>query len=305
LGYFDSWFLWKPGSTKPLERTWPVVRALRRERLDLAILLPNSFRSALAAWLTGAKRCIGYGRDGRNWLLTDRLKPRKSGRGFVPTPIIDYYLELAYHLGCPREPYRMELVTSAADEQAADRVWRARGLCGAQRIVVINPGAAFGSAKCWPTSYFGELARKLGGIPGMGVLVLCGPQETSLARDIVKRAGRDTVHSLADAAVSIGLSKACVRRAQLMITTDSGPRHFAGAFGVPVVTLFGPTHIEWTETYFANAVHLQKKVPCGPCQLRECPLDHRCMKQLTPDEVFDSAMKLLNRAEAQRPRKIA
>jgi heptosyltransferase-2 len=80
-----------------------------------------------------------------------------------------------------------------------------------------------------------------------------------------------------------------------MITTDSGPRHFAAAFDVPVITLFGPTHIEWSETYFSKAVHLQKRVPCGPCQLRTCPLDHRCMRELRPEEVFESARYLLDR----------
>jgi heptosyltransferase-2 len=88
---------------------------------------------------------------------------------------------------------------------------------------------------------------------------------------------------------------ACVRRADLLVTTDSGPRHFAAAFGTPVVTLFGPTHIEWTETYFDQAVHIQEKVPCGPCQKRVCPLDHRCMRDLSPDRVYAEVERLLNR----------
>src|SRR5207249_12004211 len=100
---------------------------------------------------------------------------------------------------------------------------------------------------------------------------------------------------LADVPLSLGLTKACVRRADLLVTTDSGPRHFAAAFDRPVVTLYGPTHIAWTETYYPGAVDLQKKVACGPCQLRVCPLDHRCMKELTPDEVFAAAERLLDR----------
>src|SRR5438132_1566632 len=95
--------------------------------------------------------------------------------------------------------------------------------------------------------------------------------------------------------LTLGLSKALVRRCSLLITTDSGPRHFAAAFNRPVVTLFGPTHIAWTETYHPKAIHLQKQVPCGPCQLRVCPLDHRCMNELTPSEVFAAAAELLAR----------
>jgi heptosyltransferase-2 len=93
--------------------------------------------------------------------------------------------------------------------------------------------------------------------------------------------------------LSLGLSKACVRRADLLITTDSGPRHFAAAFDRLVITLFGPTHIAWTETYHAKAVHLQKQVDCGPCQRRVCPLDHRCMRGLLPAEVVAAATELL------------
>src|SRR5205807_8165272 len=124
-------------------------------------------------------------------------------------------------------------------------------------------------------------------------VVLCGPSERELSRQIATLADRPDVSSLADERLSLGLTKALVRRAALLITTDSGPRHFAAAFDRPVVTLFGPTHIAWTETYYARAIHLQKAVPCGPCQLRTCPLDHRCMKLLMPAEVFEAAVSLL------------
>src|SRR4029077_1153891 len=106
--------------------------------------------------------------------------------------------------------------------------------------------------------------------------------------------------SLADHAVSLGLTKACIRRSDLLITTDSGPRPFATTFNGHVVTLFGPTHIDWTKTYHPLGIDLQKKVDCGPCQLRTCPLDHRCMKLLTPLEVFTAAQDLLARRMPQR-----
>src|SRR5207302_3717988 len=120
-------------------------------------------------------------------------------------------------------------------------------------------------------------------------------------RRIARLAARRTVHALAEEPLSLGLTKALVRRASLLVTTDSGPRHFAAAFDRPVVTLFGPTHIAWTETYFAKAINLQKKVPCGPCQLRVCPLDHRCMKELSPAEVFAAVHDLMARAQRGQP----
>ncbi len=89
-------------------------------------------------------------------------------------------------------------------------------------------------------------------------------------------------------------SKASVRRASLLVTTDSGPRHFAGPFGTPVLALFGPTHIGWTRTYHPLAVHLQHPVPCGPCQRPVCPEGHhRCMTELEPAVVFRAAARLL------------
>jgi heptosyltransferase-2 len=278
---------------------WPIAAArLRYERPDLTVVFPNSFRTGLVAWLGGSRRIVGYRRYGRGWMLSTALEPIRDNSGTLkPTPIIDAYNALARSVGCPDPGYRMELFTTTEDELAADAVWRHSGLGAFAEVVCLNPGAAFGSAKCWDVEYFVHLAQDLADLRGSGVLVLCGPQEAALSRNIARLAKRPAVHSLADVApkLSLGLSKTCVRRADLLITTDSGPRHFAAAFDRPVITLFGPTHIPWTDTHYRKAVHLQKKVDCGPCQLRVCPLDHRCMKLLRPGEVHAAAAQLLMR----------
>jgi heptosyltransferase-2 len=281
-----------------------VARQLRRCRIDTVVLLSNTFRSALTARLGGCRRRIGYARYGRSLLLTDALQPLRDERGRLqPSPVLDAYNRLVECAGCPRAPRSMELFTTVADERAADMVWHAARLDDYTEVICLNPGAAFGAAKHWPSSYFSTLARRLANERGSAILVLCGPKERELATEIAAKADDPRVHSLADLTVprladgpslSLGLTKACVRRADLLVTTDSGPRHFAAAFDRPVVTLFGPTHIEWTETYHPRAVHLQKRVECGPCQKRVCPLDHRCMTLLTPDEVFAAAEGLLH-----------
>ena len=126
------------------------------------------------------------------------------------------------------------------------------------------------------------------------MLVLCGPAERDPAREIVRLAGHPAVVSLAEQPLSLGLSKACVRRAALLITTDSGPRHFAAAFQTPVITLFGPTHIAWTRTNHPQAIHLFHPVPCGPCQKPVCPEGHhRCMRELSPEQVLQAALRFL------------
>jgi heptosyltransferase II len=278
-------------------RRWPAaVARLRRYAPDLAILFPNSLRAALVAWLGRCRRRVGYARSDRSFLLTEPHEPVRDARGKLrPSPVILAYNRLVETVGCTATSCRMELFTTRRDEGAADTVWQQAGLTPHADVVCLNPGAAFGSAKCWPSESFATLARQLVDQRGSHVLILCGPGERELARQIATRAGRAAVHSLADYPLSLGLTKACVRRADLLITTDSGPRHFAAAFDRPVVTLFGPTHIAWTETYHPKAIHLQKSVDCGPCQLRTCPLDHRCMRLLTPAEVFDAATELLAR----------
>jgi heptosyltransferase-2 len=280
----------------PADGIFQVARGLRRQRIDLAVLLSNSFRTALMAWLGRCRRRVGYARYGRSPLLTDALQEVRDARGRrVPSPALDAYNRLAEAAGCPPPGTRLELSTTAADEAGAGEAWRRAGFDTYAEVVCLNPGGAFGSAKHWPDAYFAELARRLADERGSGVLVLCGPAERGSARAIAAGAGRPAVHALADLAerLSLGLTKACVRRADLLVTTDSGPRHFAAAFDRPVVTLFGPTHIAWTETYHPRAVHLLKQVECGPCQRRVCPLDHRCMRGLAPAEVFEAAARLL------------
>jgi heptosyltransferase-2 len=282
-----------------------VAQALRSRRIHLAVVFANSLRSALTVWLGGCGRRIGYSRYGRSPLLTDALAPVCDATGrIIPSPIIDAYNLLAVKAGCPPPSCRMEQFTTPADERAAERVWRQACLTGFAEVVCLNPGAAFGAAKHWPAPYFAQLARELAEKRDCGVLVLCGPSERDMAREISRVAAHPAVHALVDytlpskpdgPSISLGLTKALIRRCNLIVSTDSGPRHIASAFNRPVVALFGPTHIAWTDTHYDAEVQLQKRVECGPCQRRVCPLDHRCMNELLPGEVLIAACDLLDR----------
>jgi heptosyltransferase-2 len=296
--WFDEWIQYNQRSKRPEERTLAVLRRLRRGRFDLALLLPNSFRSALLARLAGIPRRLGYERHGRGALLTDVLHHPLDGEGRrLPTPIVETYLKLARHLGCSVESTRLELATTPADESAADRAWTELGLDADRPVVCLNTGGAFGPAKNWPTGHFAALARRLVEDSGAAVLVLCGPAERENAQAIVAASAHERVVSLADQTLGIGLTKACIRRAALLITTDSGPRHFATAFDTPVLTLFGPTHIAWTRTGHPLAWHVKYPVPCGPCQRPSCPEGHhKCMRDLTPESVFRIARRVVARS---------
>jgi len=277
-----------------------VSRQMRREGFDLAMLLTNSFRTALIAWAGGADRRVGFAREMRSWLLTDALTPKPRNQ---PHPAIDEYLRLAQYLGSPvpkspaalKAARRMQLATSPAHEQRYARFLKRSGYSrNSTGIVCLNPGGAFGAAKHWPSSSFAELGRLIADRYDKLVVVLCGPAERGIAREIVHEANHPQVVGFSAEQLSLGLTKEAVRRADLLITTDSGPRHFAAPFEVPVVTLFGPTHIAWSETFYDKAVHLQLAVDCGPCQQRICPLGHhRCMRELRVDRVLQAAGKLI------------
>jgi heptosyltransferase-2 len=273
--WFDDQIGFDPRSKQADERFTAVVPRLRAERPDLAVLFPNSFRSALLAWLSGARRRVGYARGGRGLLLTDRLEPIRDERGnFAPSPIVDSYLGLSRRLGCPDDGPRIELFTTSEDETAADRAWVRLGLSRSRPVVCLNTGGAFGPAKSWPEEHFAKLAVELVDRANVSVLVVCGPGEREASRSIVSQARRPEIVSLADEPLGIGLTKACIRRSALLITTDSGPRHFATGFDVPALTLFGPTRINWTLTYHPKALHVHHPVPCGPCQKPRCPEQH-------------------------------
>lgn len=285
--WLDEQIFYKPGAKDSDQRAWSLVRKLRARQLDAVVLFPNSLSTGLLAWSSGARERIGYVRYGRGPLLTTKLYHPRKGRQWLPTPGIDAYLQLAYAMGCEWESPRMEVGTTEQDETAADAVWRKLHLPPGDQVVVLNSGGAFGAAKLWPTEYFAELAQKLAKERGLAVLVNCGPSEKAIAAEIARRAGHPRVVSLAEEDVPIGLTKACIRRSRLLVTTDSGPRFFGVAFGVPTVSLFGPTHITWSRTHAEHEICLAKEVPCGPCMKRVCPLGHhRCLRDLTVDTVL-------------------
>jgi len=275
-------------------RRGAIIRRMRAEPYDLAILLRNTLRSALIAWRGGARRRVGYVRYGRGLFLTDRLyPPRRNGR-VVPEPMVDYYLRLAETVGCPAESRKLELHTTPADEAAADRVWQNLGLRTDGRVIALNSSGAYGAAKLWPVEHFGLLARRIVGQWKHDVLVMCGPNERVMARDIVRHSGTGRVFSMADQAISIGLLKACLARVRMMVSTDSGPRHVAAAMGRPVVTLFGPMLPVWCENPTQRAANLYLDLDCIGCHKRVCPLGHhRCMRDLTVDMVYHEMVRLM------------
>jgi heptosyltransferase II len=306
----EQWFFDPRAKDRSLHAR-AIARRMRAEAFDMAVLLTNSLRTAWVAWRGAARERIGLVRYGRGPLLTGRLYPRRVGRRIAPRPMVESYLELARAAGCGDESPRLELATVEADERSADEVFQRLGLRGDGRVVAINSSGAYGGSKLWPAERFAELARRIVAQLDHDVLVVCGPKERDLARQIVAKgvgslysgaaAAKKTpdpfmrrVVSMADQPMDLGTAKACIRRCRLMISTDSGPRHVAAALGLPVVTLFGPILPIWSDNPTQRAVSLVADLDCIGCGKRVCPLGHhRCMNDLTVDRVYAAAAGLL------------
>ena len=130
---------------------------------------------------------------------------RDAAGKLKPSPVIDAYNLLAVRAGCPDPGVKMRYPPTAEDEADADRVWRDAGLSRYREVICLNPGAAFGAAKHWPTDYFAALARDLAEKRGAGVLVLCGPAERPLSQEIAAKANHPAVHALGDLATPVRL----------------------------------------------------------------------------------------------------
>ena len=299
-GLSDEQVFW-PGKTAARDSTPNIdsapggllglIRHLRERQIDLAILLTNSFRSALVTRLAGIRRRVGYDRDGRGRLLTDRLTPLKKDGRFAPVPALDYYNDLARYVGCDEVGDRLVLATSPADESAIDE---RLGRRDADRpLVVLNPGANYGSAKCWPAEKYAALADEMTLRHGARVVASLGPKEGEIA-DRLRAAARQPLVVFNDPPLGLGPLRALVRRCDLLVTNDTGPRHFAAAFGVPVVTVFGSSDPAWTNTRFDKERIAMLDLECQPCMERICPLKHHdCMRQLTAERVLKEVDAIL------------
>jgi len=293
--WLDELWPFDPKGQDRAVRRWPLVQRMRQAQIDLAVLLPNSLQTAVLAWLGGARRRLGYVRYGRGLLLTDRLYPVWQGRRVAAAPMVDSYLALAEAAGCASESRRLELAVTPAEEQRGAAVWQELGLAHGAHVIALNTGGAHGAAKHWPSEHCAALARRIADELDHQVLVLCGPGEQSAAREVVRLADRRQVVSLAEQPVGLGLTKACLQRCRLLVSTDSGPRHIAAALGKPVVTLFGPTSPVWIANPTVESVDVHMNLECMPCARRVCPLGHhRCMRELGAERVLDAVRSVLH-----------
>jgi heptosyltransferase-2 len=260
---------------------------LRKHAFDLAIILPNSFDSALVPWLAGIPNRIGKCSDGRTLLLSGRYEVATEA---PPCHEVEYYLNLMKYFGITGNCTQPHLFITSEEENRASAALAEYGIQPDDFVLGINPGASYGSAKRWYPDRFAQVARLLADEWSAKVVIFGGPGEAAIAADIESRlegtavngAGKTTMREL----------MALIKRCNFFITNDSGPMHIAAAFDVPLVAIFGSTDHTGTSPYSSKAVVVRKEVECAPCKLRECPTDHRCMTAVTVEDVVGAARQL-------------
>ncbi len=270
-------------------------RALRGS--DRVLLFPNSFASALPAFLARVPDRFGYRTDGRSLLLTRGVRPRSKRLGYHQA---FYYLDLIHQLGLSEVDYLADRdyapdITLEADKSSMEK---AKKLLEAVRVdpgrplVALNPGAAFGSAKRWFLERYAAVADLLVEEEGAEILLIGSRSEISIARQIEEQM-RASPHCLSGR-TSLTTLMGLLRQCDLLLTNDSGPMHLAAALQVPQVALFGSTDEIATGPLSRRAIVIHKHAECSPCLLRECPIDLRCFDRIAVDEVFEAAQGLLN-----------
>ena len=249
----------------------------RPRRYDAALLFTNSFSTALITRLAGIPRRIGYERDARTFLLTDHITPPRrrdlspykrsstNPGAWAPIPACEYYFRLATHFLesmdlSPGDMGPLELATSPGEERAGADILESAGIAPERqlttRLAILNPGAN-NPAKRWAPDRFATIADELARRHGMTVLLNGSPAEAPLIAEIASMCAPETpTVQLPRHGITIGALKAIVRKCRVMVTNDTGPRHIAAAFGVPVVTLFGPTDPRWTTIPFEDEIEI-------------------------------------------------
>ncbi|MEE4262928.1 MAG: lipopolysaccharide heptosyltransferase II [Desulfobacteraceae bacterium] len=239
-----------------------LVNQIRRLQAQLAVVLPHTFRSALLARLGGARRRYGYRRNGRSALLTDGPLPLRDGGQIRPVPMVEYYLEICRRLELTIDPEtRPRLFISSSLQARGDRLLGRYGIEPDDMVIGLNPGAQYGASKCWPPEHFARLAELLKQRWDCRLLLFIGPGEASIGHKIVQLSNATIINTGPDN-VDLALLKPLIQRCRLLVTNDTGPRHYAVAFDVPVVVIMGPTDPRYTHANLEKTRVMRQELDC-------------------------------------------
>ncbi len=270
-----------------------IVKLLRKLKPDMGILLSNSMRSSLILWLGGVKKIFGYRRAGRSALLSGGPEPLYEGKDIMPVPMVEYYLEICRYLDLEiPDKTKPELYFSDSVKKKGNELLDRYGIIPGDMVIGMNPGAKFGSSKCWPPEYFARLAELFVDKYDCKILLFTGPGEDEIAESIISLSRAKIIDTCPDR-VDLRLLKPLIKRCSLLVTNDTGPRHYAVAFDVPVAVIMGSTDTRYTNSNLDKTCILREELDCSPCHRKKCPYGHECMLMIKPEAVFQESSKLL------------
>jgi heptosyltransferase-2 len=285
------------------------VRALHDKAFDVAIIFPNSFRSAWECWRAQIPTRVGFAGHWRRRLLTDIApepdgdKPQKksvtvAGKTFevkhflVIRHQVHRYLDMIAYLGGNRELVQPRIWLAPGELPSLTKFLRE----GSRPFIGINAGAEYGRAKRWIPERFAEVAKRVADEIACRWLLFGGPSDVEIANAIEAqlRAHVDDSRHVVNVAGKTTLMELCelIKFCKLLLTNDTGPMHLAAALGTPLVAIFGSTSAELTGPLGKHKIVVHENVECSPCFLRECPIDFRCMDRITVEHVTDAVLKL-------------
>lgn len=270
-----------------------IIEKLRHGKYDLGILLTHSFSSAWWFWQGKVQNRLGYDCNGRRFLLS---YPVPLPENIEKQHLVSTYKMLLEPLGIPVSTTPPRLFLSEKEVWEAQTLFKQHGVTKDSIVVGFNPGATYGSAKCWLPERFRDVAKKLLEDPNVSIVFFGDQPTVPLVKEICQGLGQRVINlagltSLRELAALISLC-------DVLLTNDSGPMHIADAVGTKIVALFGSTNEIVTGPYRIGKV-IHKHVECSPCYQRTCPIDFRCMKRIEAEEVYQAILEML-KSEGQK-----
>lgn len=256
-----------------------LANALKSERYDQAIVLPNSLKSALVPLLAGIPLRTGFRGEMRYGLLNDR---RQLDARALPQ-MVQRFAALALDRHTPL-PQTLPSPRLRATADGFEKIIKKHILINSAPVAVLCPGAEYGPAKRWPTPNFGALAR-LAADAGYTVALAGSARDAGIGDDIVRESSGACVNLCGKTSLEEVID--LISGAAMVVSNDSGLMHVAAALDRPLLAIYGSSSPTFTPPLSPRAEVLKIDIACSPCFKRECPLGHfNCMRQLTPDQVW-------------------
>ncbi|HMG75275.1 MAG TPA: lipopolysaccharide heptosyltransferase II [Pyrinomonadaceae bacterium] len=284
-----------------LASTGNQIREWRLRKFDLALLFQNAFEAAAIAFLSGTPTRMGYDTERRGLLLTHSL-PSPSWKNERHESF--YYLHLVAKLeelisgstSVENSEPRFDLDVSEDRKRKALRLLHEHGAHIDAALTVLCPGSINSRAKRWPAERYAKLADRLAE-SGADVVLIGSPTESDVSQEICKLAQRQPI--VLTGKTTVAEAAAIISIADVLIANDTGPAHIGAALHTPTLVIFGPTNPLTTYPFSSSAEIVRRAPDCAPCMLRDCPIDHRCMTAITPEDVFVRASVLMSQQRAE------